>query len=300
MKALSRIFVWVLVSIFLSFLIAPSFLSLLNVALNQNFGNVFPAIPFVALLFVLFALRGKDLLEILNEEKGFKSQITTRLLGSTIILSLLILRGVTSYSVESSGVAIILAVYASSLLINPLTKRLMFPYALIYIAGVSAPAVIQWSLGEPLASFSAALSARVVSLSGIPVTWQGTSFALTSKTGDYIAATVTPGCSSVISITTFLGLLGLMHLDLKKKLQSTIKIAVLGIAVLTLLNSLRILLLIWIGYTSGVAEFWSYHNWVGYALFVGFYLVVMPIYARTAVNQSKTFGFSKWSKILPF
>jgi exosortase/archaeosortase family protein len=89
--------------------------------------------------------------------------------------------------------------------------------------------------------------------------------------------TVTPGCSSIISITTFLGLLGLVHLDLKKDLSSTIKLAIIGVVVLTLLNAVRILILIWVGYSNGAAEFWSLHNWVGYALFFGFYLVAIPL-----------------------
>lgn len=300
MSALSRILVWVLLSTSLSFVIAPSFLSLLNEALNQNFGTVFPAIPFAALLFVLFALRGKDLFSILNKEIGFKSEAVTRCVGAVIIVSLLLLRGVTSYSVETSGAAIILTVYAASLIVNPLTKKIMFPYAIIYLAGISAPSIMQLCLGEPLASFSSDLSARVTSLSGIPVVWQGTQFALTSRTGDYIDATVTPGCSSVISISTFLGLLALMHLDLRKSLQSTIRIAVGGVAALTLLNSLRILILIWVGYTGGIVEFWSFHNWVGYALFLGFYLVVMPLYAKTSSNQRMIHSPSKWNKIRPF
>jgi len=64
---------------------------------------------------------------------------------------------------------------------------------LIYIVGVAAPSIIQLSLGQTLATLSAFLSEKVVGLSGMPVAWQGTQFSIASETGDYIAATVTPG-----------------------------------------------------------------------------------------------------------
>ena len=31
---------------------------------------------------------------------------------------------------------------------------------------------------------------------------------------------------------------------------------------------------------DGSAAFWGVHNWVGYALFLGFYLAALPIYSR--------------------
>jgi exosortase/archaeosortase family protein len=279
----------------LSVLVAPNFLNLLSETLNYTFGSIFPAIPFAALLLVLFLLRGNDLLEILRKERGLGKEKPTRLSGLAMIAGLFFLvRPFADVSVYVSAVAIILAFYASSLVLNPLTRRFLFSYAALYVIGVSAPAIITWAFGQPLATFSAALSERIVALSGIPIVWHGTQFALVSRTGDYLSATVTPGCSSIISITTFLGLLGLVHLDLKKNLSSTIKLAIIGVVVLTLLNAVRILILIWVGYSDGAAEFWSLHNWVGYALFLGFYLVAIPFYART-----NTIGtLDNWQNVL--
>ena len=292
LKIAIRIALWLSAAFLLSFLAAPNFLFVFNEALNSNVGSIFPVIPFAALLFVLFLLRGKDLVDLIAKEtRSVKSEAKTRLIGVILIVSFFSLSrifsnepsyiGTVPTMLYIEGVAIILIVYGTSLVVNPLTKSLMLPYAIIYIGGVSAPALIQYALGEPLASFSAALSALFVNLSGIPITWHGTEFFLTTKTGDYIDAVITPGCSSVLSITTFLGLLGLICLDLKKDLRSTFKLAIIGIVVLTLLNSVRILILVWIGYTSGAAEFWSVHEWIGYALFLMFYFVTIPIYTRS-------------------
>jgi hypothetical protein len=138
-----RIIAWFGLALSLSLLAAPNFLSLLSHALSDTFDSVFPAIPFAALLFVLFMLRGHDLLEIVTKEKGLSSELPTRLLGVAVIVSLLLLRGITGGSVELSGVAIILVFYCTSLILNPLTKRFMFSYSAIYVAGVSAPVIMQ-------------------------------------------------------------------------------------------------------------------------------------------------------------
>jgi len=264
----------------LSALAAPNFLSLLGQSLDDTFGNIFPAIPFAALLTVLFLIRWGDLNEILVNEKGLTSEPAVRLAGLAVAAALLLLRNFLSQSVVLSGVAIILMFYGTSLALIPGARRLILPYALTYAAGVAAPFALQWAFGEPLVTLSSDLSAWVVSLTGVPITWQGAQFSLVSKTGELVSATVTPGCSSILSVTTFLGLLALMHFDMRKAVSSTLKLAVAGVAVLILLNSVRIAILVWVGYSSGPAALWGIHNWVGYALFLGFYMVALVVYTR--------------------
>jgi exosortase/archaeosortase family protein len=280
LKVVLRFLGWLGAAALLSFATAPNFLTLLNQSLGDTFGSMFPAIPFAALLALIFALRWRELEEVLAAEGRWRTQLGTRILGFSIIGVLLALEPLTSLNVASSGVAVVLTFYAVSLAINPLTKRFVFPYAIVFAAGVGAPSVLQWAFGEPLAVVSSVLSARMVGLIGFPVAWQGTQFQFTSKTGEILSGVVTPGCSSIISVTTFLGLLALMHLDLKKDVRSTFALAAAGVAFLTVLNSVRIMILLWVGYQEGSAAFWGVHNWVGYALFLGFYLAALPIYSR--------------------
>jgi exosortase/archaeosortase family protein len=279
-KAYVRFIGWILIASGVAALVAPNFLTLLSQAVDDAFGTVLPAIPFAALLTILFLLRWEDVSEILSKENGMGTEVPTRLLGLGIIASLILLRGFTSLSVFSSAIAVVLAFYGTSLVLNPLTKRITFPYAVIYSVGVASPAILQWAFGEPLASLSSALSQDFISLSGVHLIWHGTQFQLVSRTGDLVAATVTPGCSSIVSVTTFLGLLALMHIDLGKDLSSTVKLALAGVAALTFLNAARITILVWVGYLDGSAAFWTVHNWVGYALFLGFYLVTLIVYPR--------------------
>jgi exosortase/archaeosortase family protein len=281
---------WLGAAILLSFGTAPNFVSLLNQSLGDTFGSVFPAIPFAALLALIFALRWRELKEVLTSEGGLRTQLGTRVLGFVIIGILLALEPLTSLNVASSGVAVVLTFYCVSLIINPLTKRFVLPYALVFAAGVGAPSVLQWAFGEPLAVASSVLSAKMAGFLGFPIAWQGTQFQFISKSGDILSGVVTPGCSSIISVTTFLGLLALMHLDLKKDLRSTFALAAAGIVFLTVLNSVRIVILLWVGYQDGADAFWGVHNWVGYALFLGFYLAVLPIYSRMGRQKADVYS----------
>lgn len=280
MRAEVRFFAWLGAGAALSLGTAPDFVGLLDQSLGDTFGNVFPAIPFAALLTLIFALRWKELREILGKEGGLGTRLGTRLVGGSAVVALLALEPVTGQSVATAGVAVVLTFYAASLVVNPLTGRFLVPYAAIYAAGVGAPSLLQWAFGEPLAVASSDLSARLVGVMGFPVAWEGTKFQLLSKTGDIISGVVTPGCSSIVSVTTFLGLLALMHLDLRKDYRSTATLAVAGVVILTLLNSVRIMLLMWVGYVEGSSAFWGIHNWIGYALFLGFYLAALPVYSR--------------------
>jgi exosortase/archaeosortase family protein len=284
-KVGTRFLGWLAVSVALMWVTAPNFIGLLNQSLGDTFGSVFPAIPFAALLALIFALRWRDLEELLSDEGSLGSHLATRAIGVAILGTLLVLQPLTGQNVASAGVAVVLTFYGTALIINPLTKRFMFPYAAVYAAGVGAPSILQWAFGEPLAGLSSVVSAKMVGLVGFPVIWQGDQFQFISKTGDILSGVVTPGCSSIISVTTFLGLLALMHLDLRKDLRSTMTIAVAGIAILTVLNSVRIVVLLWVGYEDGSAAFWGVHNWVGYALFLGFYLVSLPIYSRMGESR---------------
>ena len=239
-----------------------------------------PGLPFVALLGVLLLLRWNDLHSFLNGEGRLVTRLPTRVLGLALALSPLAFVQYSAGSPELSAVSLVLVFYGTSLLLNPTTLRMLFPYAGLFAAGVTVPTAIQYFLGEPLAGFATYLSAGMVSLGGIPVVWHGTQFELLSRAGGLVTGTVTPGCSSVLSVTTFLGLLALMHFDLKKEVSATLKLAVVGVVSLVLLNSVRIGVLIWAGYSDGAAALWALHYWVGYALFLGFYLVALLAYSK--------------------
>lgn len=68
----------------------------------------------------------------------------------------------------------------------------------------------------------AALSERIVALIGIPIVWHGTQFALVSRTGDYLSVHGDPRVFQHHIDYNVSRSLGLVHLDLKKDLSSTL------------------------------------------------------------------------------
>lgn len=264
--------------------VLASFFQLLNSNLDQNFGNAFPAIPVVALLGALFILRWGDLHAVLSQESSLTSEPVVRALGCALVLIPLAFLSYLEESLPASAVGLILVFYGTSVALNPKTRQILLPYTVLYVLGVSVPFALEFYLGQPFAGLASYVSAGLVRLSGIPVTWQGNQFEFVSRGGGLVTGTVTPGCSSILSVTTFLGLLGLMYFDMRKPIPFTVRLAVLGVVALVLLNSVRILLLIWTGYTDGAAALWSLHNWVGYAIFVGFYITFLVAYTRAGGN----------------
>ncbi len=259
--------------------------------LVDTFGTVYSAIPFAALLILVFALRWNDLHGLLQDEQGFSSFPRRRVAGALFVASPLVLQQLalafsplsTYAAIELAGVTIVLVFYGMSLLVNPSTLRFMLPYASVYVVGIVAPVQLQSMFGEPLASLSASMSAWITGVGGLPITWQGVLFGFASRVGgSQVTGVVTPGCSSIYSITTFLGLLGLMYVDFRGPLLYTTKIAIVGVVALVLLNVVRISLLIWVGYDFGQDSLLALHNWVGYAMFVGFYVVLLYVYSNNA------------------
>ena len=291
-----RFAAWLLLAISASLLLYETqlytFFQLLNGSLDDTFGTAFPAFPFAALLGVLFLLRWKDLHALLVRERGVTSRPFVRALGLFLALIPLAFAQYSAGSLELSAASLIMVFYGTSLVLNPSTDRILIPYASLYLAGVTVPAAVEYLFGEPLAGFSSWLSASMIDLTGIPVVWHGTQFELVSRAGDAISGSVTPGCSSVLSVTTFLGLLGLMYFDFRKSPVSTVKLAVVGTVSLVLLNSARIGILIWAGYSDGPSALWGLHNWVGYAIFLGFYMVVLVVYSSMGRPKMQVGGLA--------
>ncbi|QQG49496.1 MAG: exosortase/archaeosortase family protein [archaeon] len=283
-RGVIRFFLWLALAISISSTLylgqLVSFFGLLDGKLDETFGSSFPAIPFVALLAVLFIVRWYEFHGILQREEGLSGSRGTRLVGLALILLPLPFSPFTARYLELSAATLIMSFYGASLVINPRTRKFLLPYAALYLVGVTAPSGIQYAFGEPLAGLSTSLTALLVNLSGIPVAWQGTQFELISRSGEVVSGTITAGCSSILSVTTFLGLLGLMHFDLRKDKASTLKTGVVGVLVLVFLNSVRIGILLWAGYDGGSEALWGLHNWIGYAIFLGFYVAVLVVYSR--------------------
>jgi exosortase/archaeosortase family protein len=257
--------------------------------LSQTLGTILPALPFFALLLVLTAFRWKDFHEVLLTERGLTSKPAIRLAGVLLILLPATLwalffgsGGPSTYlAMELSASSLVLVAYGALLVVNPTMWRIMLPYASLYAVGLLAPLIMLDLLGDPLAAFCSYIAAQITNVLGIHVVWEGVAFGFISLTGEPVSSVVSSVCSAAYSISIYLGLLGLMYLDMRKSPVTTAKFLVAGVMVLPFLNSARIALTILVGYLYGSAAFWWLHDWLGYAVFLAFYIVVLVVYSRT-------------------
>jgi exosortase/archaeosortase family protein len=262
--------------------------------LSQTLGSVFPAYPFLALLVLLTALRWKDFHSVLLTEKGLTSRPMVRAVGLALIGSTAVAwpiffshAGTSDYlALEVAASSLVLMAYGSLIAVNPAIWRVMLPYASLYAVGLVSPLFMLDVLGAPMASFSSLVASWMTGALGIHVSWQGVDFAFVSATGEPISSVVTPVCSAAYSISIYLALLGLMYLDMGSGLAMTLKFAVVGAAIIPVLDSARIAVMIWFGYVNGSSAFWSIHDWLGYAVFFAFYVGSLIAYSRTAGSRT--------------
>lgn len=288
----ARLAAWVAATFLLIFFLYSSELIVLTSGLSQllssTLGTVFPAYPFLALLIMLTALRWKDFHKVLLSERNLATRPAVRLAGIALIVVPAVLWAIFSVqweqsiylAMEISACSLILVAYGSLIAINPTMWRIMLPYASLYAVGLISPLFLLDTLGTPMASLSSFLTAGITNVLGIHVAWQGASFSFVSLTGESISAAVTPACSAVYSISIYLGLLGLMQLDIGRSLATTAKFAVAGVLIIPLLDSARIAVMIWFGFVDGSAAFWGIHDWLGYTIFFLFYIGVLVVYSR--------------------
>lgn len=285
--AAGRILLWICISTAVSALLYWRH----AVTLLQEISEIVPGetqvYPIAGIVFVgaFILFKHREMMESLKKEAEMGLALKVRLAGLMLALAPTVL--LQDMPVEMDISAAILAtvwlgVFAA---VNPKTSRMLMPYAALYLASTLSPKIIYPLAGEPLADFAVFIVGPAAKAIGIPVLQSGRSLTFTALNGEAISFTISPDCSSISSITVFLLLCGLMHLDLKKRASVTLLFAVMGTAVLTLLNALRIVILLWVGYVGGDWTLWNVHGWLGYAIMIGFYALAAKIYLSIEYNR---------------
>jgi exosortase/archaeosortase family protein len=250
-----------------------------------NLGDVYPlaAVLFVG-VFVL--LRWRDFRGLLLEEGGPRTRPLVRLAGLLLCLSPLMFLSVLAGHENYLSVAVLpvfLVFWGVSLLINPSTLKLSIPYSAAILAATLLPDPLTVLVGAPLADIASLLSRLFLSATGVHYTYSslgGPQLQLFSQAEGSLAIDITTACSSLSSISVFLLLVVLMHMDLGKDRSSTIKIAIFGTVALVLLNGLRVAALVWAWLIGGSSLLAGVHELVGYVIFVAFYCATAFAYIK--------------------
>jgi exosortase/archaeosortase family protein len=243
-----------------------------------------PSYPLLALFTIgifIFARR----FEVARSFSTFQRGRYVRILGLTIALSPFAWMTINGrFSADSYALAG--AIVASSwfglvFTIRPASFRVLWPYLLAYVAGVLSVDFLTTVIGNALSAVEAHISAFGTALAGLPVHWTAASFGFTTVNGQSINMFISEECSGTVSFSIFLLLVAMMHIDLRARILSTIRLAILGILALLLVNALRIVIIIWGGYIGGIGVLNFLHIWLGYGLYIMTYVAAIALYLKT-------------------
>ena len=258
---------------------------LLLLKVGEVFGGVFdttvPAYPLAGMFFVLLflALRRSELADAMAAGVSENWVRAAGLAVAVAPLPIALFGGPQlSASYAFAGVALVCSWVGVVAAIRPSTFYFLLPYLLLYLLTVGLVGALTASFGDPLAVAVAAVANAITAAAGLPVQWSSVYIGFVSAQGQQVSLVITQECSGIASMSIFLLVLGLMHLDLKASWKTSAVFAVGGSALFLLLNSLRVVGLIAGGIYVSTGFMWSLHGWLGYVLYIVGYALLLVLY----------------------
>ena len=290
-----RVILWFIATLSLLLLLyRHNTVALLRKAFELLSGNLGYSSSLGGLFLVSFflLLRWEEFNQILSQERGYTSMLPRRLFGLAVTLFPLFFMRNTELLprhqyLHASTMIVLLVGYGATLIITPTLWQILLPYTALAVMTFLSPSLIQSTLGDVFVDIAAVLTRLFLSLSGAGVIWNGNEASFISRSGEAAKLLIARGCSSIPSISIFLLLVGLMHLDQKKDLNTTLKLASLGTVALIIVNSVKLAITLWAGKVYGSGALWSLHSWLGYVFFTGFYMVALLAYLRMSDPRMK-------------
>ena len=264
---------------------------------GEVFGGVFdtsvPSFPLVGLFFVLMfiVLRRKEFERALLDRSPATG---VRVVG--VVVAVLPLPAAAFFSSVVYG-SYVFSAFALAMCwvgvlaaIRPATFRFLAPYLGAYLAAIGSVSLLTVTSGDPLAVAVAWVSSAMTWLLRLPVQWSSVFITLTAAGGTPVSLYISQECSGIASISIFLLLMALMHLDFRPKARTTVYVAVGGSILFVFLNALRVVTLIAGGVYGGFGLLENLHGWVGYVYYVIGYAVVLLAYTRTGTAKARAAG----------
>jgi exosortase/archaeosortase family protein len=216
--------------------------------------------------------------EVLN---GISSEVTSkeRLIGVIVASLSLPLRNDSELSFLALGV----------LLIFLGVSTVLFGYAYtlpgillgIYAFAIIFPRVFTAHLEAPYSQTTVKIVASLLGLIGYPVYTQGQVISFISTTGERLGSYIGAPSSGIASITIFVALFALMHLDFRYPQRKALYLFLFGLVGTSLQNILRLALIILAGYHFGYNAMVQVHDFAGYIIFPAWYMAFAYIYLRS-------------------
>ncbi|MDG6940237.1 MAG: hypothetical protein JRN39_07545 [Nitrososphaerota archaeon] len=177
-----------------------------------------------------------------------------------------------------AGVSLLSAWFGLFILFFPSSCLTLLKYLALYAAAVVPAGPLQSLLGDGFARLAVLLSRPLLALLSVPASTGLQTISFVGQAGNPMTVDVTAACSFLPAAGIFLLMVGLMHMDLRAAVGPTVLFAAAGTGALLVLDSARVAILSWAGYVGNWPFFWDVHGWIGYALFVGFYVATLAFY----------------------
>ncbi len=183
-------------------------------------------------------------------------------------------------SYSFAGLALVCSWVGIAVALRPSLFAFVWPYLALYLAAVGLVGLLTEAFGDPLAIVVASISRTATWALRLPVQWSSVYIDFVAAGGQSVSLVITQECSGIASISIFLLVVGLMHLDVKPRAMDSVALAAGGFVLFLLLNALRVVALVAAGVESGQDLMWNIHGWIGYALYVVGYSTVILLYFR--------------------
>lgn len=250
--------------------------------LTGVFDTSVPAFPLAGMLFslVFLAFRRREFEALLSDGRRDARVSVAGVAIALMPLLVTLLLGSATSSYAFAGVAVVTSWVGLVIALRPSLLRFLSPYLAIYLTAVGAVGILTTAFGDPLADVVAWISQGITTILQVPVQWSSVYLSFIAAGGNQVNLYISQECSGIASISIFLLVLALMHLDMKTSLRVSAAFAVGGSLLFLVLNSLRVVALVVAGVTAGEEAMWNLHGWLGYLLYIVGYLTLLIIYVR--------------------
>lgn len=273
----SRVATWLVLSLLLTLILVPGFWRNLPFLLSPAYIRDTGAYPWavLGLCFMWLFFKREEVLA------GISAEVTSkeRVIGVMVASLSLPLRGDSELSFLALGALLVfLGVFLFFFRVSSAAPGILLG---VYAFAIIFPRVFTAHLEAPYSQTTVKTVAALLGLLGYPVHSQGQVISFISTTGEPLGSYIGAPSSGIASITIFVALFALMHLDFRHPRRKALYLFLLGLAGTSLQNILRLALIILAGYHFGYDAMVQVHDYAGYIIFPAWYMAFAYIYLRS-------------------
>ncbi|MFC1991650.1 exosortase/archaeosortase family protein [Chloroflexota bacterium] len=280
---------WLLFSLVLSIVLLRDSWTEILVVLSPDwiFGEYHVA-PWgiLVLCFVFIWLKRRELWEEMSQGNIFHNRWDNYTESGTIIgmilISLILIAGATLLPISRNYLVFKILLASVGIFVIFFFKAVKIPVILLVIYGmvITFPLMIQHFFEYSYSQTAIVPLMKIMNILGYQIQNQGSIINISTVEGVPIFTTITTACAGPTTMAVFIALFTLMMLDRPLFAKKAIGLFVFGVVGTWIQSTIRLILLMIIGYYWGEDALWTAHYWTIYILFPLWYLLFVFIYFR--------------------